>query len=112
MTEPNLDKLDQDITDILLEHLVLANDNGQPYVQHTDVAVDKIINLISNQVAKDRQQLIQRIKEEVIGKKREPSNSNSSFDLYLYATNEGYNQAIDEVSQILETIMNRSSYDR
>jgi len=52
MTEPNLDKLDQDITDILLEHLVLANDNGQPYVQHTDVAVDKIINLISDQVAK------------------------------------------------------------
>ena len=54
MTEPNLDKLDQDITDILLEHLVLANDNGQPYVQHTDVAVDKIINLISDQVAKAR----------------------------------------------------------
>lgn len=54
MTEPNLDKLDQDITYILLEHLVLANDNGQPYLQHTDVAVDKITNLIADQVAKAR----------------------------------------------------------
>ncbi len=52
--EPNLDKIDQEITDILLEHLVLANDNGQPYIQYTDVAVDKIINLISDQVAKAR----------------------------------------------------------
>lgn len=48
--EPNLDKIDQEITDILLEHLVLANDNGQPYIQYTDVAVDKIITLIATQV--------------------------------------------------------------
>ena len=52
--EPNLDKIDQEITDILLEHLVLANDNGQPYIQYTDVAVDKIITLIANQVQEAR----------------------------------------------------------
>lgn len=52
--EPNLDKIDQEITDILLEHLVLANDNGQPYIQYTDVAVDKIITLIANQVREAR----------------------------------------------------------
>ena len=48
------DELDQNITDILLEHLVLANDNGQPYIQYTDVAVDKILELIADQVAKAR----------------------------------------------------------
>ena len=52
--EPNLDKIDQEITDILLEHLVLANDNGQPYIQYTDVAVDKIITLIANQIQEAR----------------------------------------------------------
>ena len=52
--EPNLDKIDQEITDILLEHLVLANDNGQPYIQYTDVAVDKIITLIATQVREAR----------------------------------------------------------
>ena len=51
--EPNLDKIDQEITDILLEHLVLANDNGQPYIQYTDVAVDKIITLIANQAREE-----------------------------------------------------------
>ena len=51
--EPNLDKIDQEITDILLEHLVLANDNGQPYIQYTDVAVDKIITLIATQIQEE-----------------------------------------------------------
>ena len=50
----NLDKIDQEITDILLEHLVLANDNGQPYIQYTDVAVDKIITLIATQIQEAR----------------------------------------------------------
>jgi len=54
MTKPSLDKLDQDITDILLEHLVLANDNGQPYIQYTDVAVDKIVVLIADRVREAR----------------------------------------------------------
>ena len=104
MAEPNLE---QEITNIFI-----TIDN---YGTAEEARVD-IRKLIANQVREARidelDQLIQRIKEEVIGKKREPSNSNSSFDLYLYATNEGYNQAIDEVNQILETIMNRSSYDR
>ena len=52
MTNP--DKIDQEITDILLEHLVLANDNGQPYIQYTDVAVDKIITLIATQIQEAR----------------------------------------------------------
>lgn len=52
--EFNLDKIDQEITDILLEHLVLANDNGQPYIQYTDVAVDKIITLIAAQIQEAR----------------------------------------------------------
>ena len=54
LNEPNLDKIDQEITDILLEHLVLANDNGQPYIQYTDVAVDKIITLIATQIQEAR----------------------------------------------------------
>ena len=52
--EPNLDKIDQEITDILLEHLVLANDNGQPYIQYTDTAVEAIKALIANQVREAR----------------------------------------------------------
>ena len=59
--EPNLDKIDQEITDILLEHLVLANDNGQPYIQYTDVAVDKIITLIANQVREARLEELRRV---------------------------------------------------
>jgi len=46
----NLDKIDQEITDILLEHLVLANDNGQPYIKSTDTAVEAIKALIATQV--------------------------------------------------------------
>ena len=56
------DELDQNITDILLEHLVLANDNGQPYIQYTDVAVDKILELIADQVAKARLEFAKSLK--------------------------------------------------
>ena len=118
-TEPTIDEL----VEMCFDDLCINNTGNYIRITFGDKSMNvdyehflafrkRIEALISDQVAKDRQQLIQRIKEEVIGKKREPSNSNSSFDLYLYATNEGYNQAIDEVNQILETIMNRSSYDR
>ena len=61
----NLDKIDQKITDILLEHLVLANDNGQPYIQYTDVAVDKIITLIATQIQEARNKTINEVIEAI-----------------------------------------------
>jgi len=40
--------------DEILEHIVLATDNGQPYIKSTDTAVEAIKALISDQVAKAR----------------------------------------------------------
>lgn len=81
--EPNLDKIDQEITDILLEHLVLANDNGQPYIKSTDTAVEAIKALIATQV-------------------REATNK--TFDKFNKATLAGENQArIDELEMLSDT---------
>lgn len=77
----NLDKIDQEITDILLEHLVLANDNGQPYIKSTDTAVEAIKALIATQV-------------------REATNK--VFVKFNKATLAGENQAkIDELEKLL-----------
>ena len=45
-------QIDEQIDNILLEHIVLATDNGQPYIKSTDTAVEAIKALISDQVAK------------------------------------------------------------
>lgn len=47
-------QIDEQIDNILLEHIVLATDNGQPYIKSTDTAVEAIKALISDQVAKAR----------------------------------------------------------
>ena len=54
MTDNTEPTIEQKISDIIASYLVLATDNGQPYIQYDDTAVDKITNLISDQVAKAR----------------------------------------------------------
>lgn len=53
-------QIDEQIDNILLEHIVLATDNGQPYIKSTDTAVEAIKALISNQVAKARIEELER----------------------------------------------------
>ena len=40
-------QIDEQIDNILLEHIVLATDNGQPYIKSTDTAVEAIKQLIN-----------------------------------------------------------------
>ena len=54
MTDNTEPTIEQKISDIIASYLVLATDNGQPYIQYDDTAVDKITNLISDQVARAR----------------------------------------------------------
>jgi len=47
MTNQDTMSIDEQIDNILLEHIVLATDNGQPYIKSTDTAVEAIKQLIN-----------------------------------------------------------------
>jgi hypothetical protein len=53
--------LDEQIDNILLEHIVLATDNGQPYIKSTDTAVEAIKALIATQIQEARVDELRRI---------------------------------------------------
>ncbi len=47
-------QIDEQIDNILLEHIVLATDNGQPYIKSTDTAVEAIKALMATQINQAR----------------------------------------------------------
>lgn len=44
------------IDEILREHLVLATDDGQPYIKYTDNAVAELLQLVLEVIGEDEQQ--------------------------------------------------------